>query len=240
MGLENLSIDERKARIQAKVDALYDPNNRRQGIPVVTASRSAAAVAGPVAGSATAGTILATSGAPGARAAGAGVPGGLPTPPAQAAFNVQAAPVSVQTVSVQAAPPVAPSPHGNAPSTLTALQRLDWFIRIRVKKFQLKQSFTILFFLGTVPDDVAQWRPSPHLIGSHSEFVNSDPEHCANCKDNANIITEGFIDLDDSLERLGLGNSTEEEIEKYIKDEIHWRIQLVSRQKSLSSLGGGP
>ena len=231
VGTEGLSVTERKARIQQKVDALYGSSDPHRGLPTVArAAAIAGGVAGSatggssgVAGSATGGSILANTGAPTVRAAPAGVPGGSVTGGArpQAAFSVAA-------LSVQAPLPVPPSPHSDTPGTLTALQRLDWFIRVRVKKFQFGQSFTILFFLGSVPDDVAQWRTSPHLIGSHSEFVNSDPEHCANCKDNINIITEGFIDLDNSLERLGHGNSTEEEIEKYIQDELHWRIQKVS------------
>jgi len=116
--------------------------------------------------------------------------------------------------------------HG-ATAHLTALQRLDWFARIRVKKYQFKQSFTVFIFLGPVPNHVAQWRSSPNLAGSHSEFVNSDPEHCANCMENADIITEGFIALDDDLERKGFTNQSEAEIEKYISDNIHWRIQLI-------------
>ena len=221
VGTENLSVAERKARIQQKVDALYDPTNRRLGLGANSIVGRVASIA-----SAAAGSI--TKGAPPVHAAAAAAPGGAQP---QAAFSA---------LSVQAPHPAAPSPHGNTPGTLTALQRLDWFIRVRVKKFQLGQSFTILFFLGSVPDDVAQWRTSPHLIGSHSEFVNSDPEHCANCKENINIITEGFIDLDDSLERLGHGNDTEEAIEKYIQDEIHWRIQKVSRLHHRLPLTAGP
>ena len=227
VGLEALSVAERKAKIQEKVNALYDPRGRRQGIPVnLAAQKPLGAVAGATAGSAAGGPILASKGVPPAPSGGGGSVGGR---------------VAQAALSVQAAPPVAPSPHGDTPSTLTALQRLDWFIRVRVKKFQLKQSFTILFFLGPVPDKVEDWRPSQYLIGSHSEFVNSDPEHCTNCKDNINIITEGFIDLDDSLERLGQGQVVEEkEIEDYIEKNIHWRIQLVSRQNHCPPLAAGP
>jgi len=233
VGLENLSVAERKARIQAKVDALYDPQNRRRGIPVRTsAGLPVAAIVGAQAGSVSGGAVRASGGAPPVRSGGAGAPGGgvaggLP----QAVFKAAA-------LSVQAPLPEAPAPTDDDPEGLTALQRLDWFIRIRVKKFQLAQSFTILIFLGPVPEDAADYRTSDSFIGSHSEFVNSDPEHCANCKDSANLITEGFIDLDDSLERLGQGEKTEEEIEKYIHDQIHWRIQKVSSHYRLPLTAG--
>jgi len=182
VGLENLSAAERKARIQTKVDALYDPNGRRGGI-VAAAPRTAQLTSVAVAAAA------------------------------------PQAPVGLTAFSTQATAAVP------GPEALTALQRLDWFIRIRVKKFQLKQSFSILLFLGPIPDNAAQWRSSPHLVGNHSEFVNSDPDHCANCQENADAITEGFVDLDASLERLGYGRKTEEEIEKFLHDELRWRIQ---------------
>lgn len=193
---ENASDAERQAVIQAKVNALYDGNNRRQGIAV----SSVAAAEDRQAPLAVAAAAVST-----ARATHVPAPHHAETPKAPA--HGHAAPA--------------------APVTLTALQRLDWFIRIRVKKFQLKQSFSILFFLGPVPDDVGQWRSSPNLVGNHSEFVNSDAKSCANCQENINAITEGFIDLDTSLERKGYGNKSEKEIEKFIRDEIHWRIQKV-------------
>jgi len=235
VGLEKLSDAERKARIQGKVDALYDPNNRRQGIPTTTRPLAAmagatgplAAMAGALSGAPDAGSTRATAGQQPGQATAASGAGGKPLP--QAVFR--SAPLSIVNL------PTAPTPTDDA-SELTALQRLDWFIRIRVKKFQLKQSFTILVFLGSIPEDVEDWRTSPNLIGSHSEFVNSDPEHCANCKENADAITEGFIDLDDGLERMGLGHKTEEEIENYIKDNIHWRIQKVSRHHRLPLMAG--
>jgi tyrosinase len=131
-----------------------------------------------------------------------------------------------------------PAAQTSAPQTLTALQRLDWFIRIRFKKFQLKQSYSILFFLGPVPEHVEQWRSSPYLVGCHCGFVNSQPQQCDNCQENIDVITEGFIYLDDSLEQLGYGQKTEEQIEKFIRDELRWRIQKV-KLPSFSSLSHG-
>jgi len=199
VGLENLSVAQRKARIQAKVDELYDPNNRRQGVPVIAAA-SAAAASAPAA----------------AQAAVAAAPQAV----------LQARPAPQAATGAQATPAARPPAPVN-PDSLSGLQRLDWFIRIRAKKYQLKQSFTVLFFVGQVPNDAAHYRSSPNLIGSHVEFVNSDPERCANCKDSANSITEGFIELDTALERLGHGAKTEQEIEKYLQDNLHWRIQRI-------------
>jgi len=246
VGLENLNTAQRQQRIQAQVDALYDPSNRRRGLAVSATSvlasvASASAPAGALAAKAQAVTAqAATSVAAKAQSVAAQAATAIAGAPHKAAAPAKGAPLPKGAPPPQAPPgqaalsiagplPTAPHREDPPPEGLTALQRLDWFIRIRVKKFQLGQSFTVLFFLGPVPEDVDQYRLSPQLIGSHSEFVNSDPEHCANCKDSANLITEGFVDLDDSLERLGLGHKTEEEIEKHIQANLHWRIQKVSR-----------
>jgi tyrosinase len=225
VGLENLSAADRKARIQSKVDALYDPTNRRRGIATKPHSGTYA-IAGKLIGSGSGGPVLIASGQRPVHASG-GQGGGVTRGARQAAFAVETAVQSVQEISD------GPPPTDDNPEALSALQRLDWFIRVRVKKFQLKQSFTILFFLGPVPEDVAEWRTSEYLVGSHGEFVNSNPESCANCKENGDAITEGFIGLDDRLEEMGHGKKTEEQIENYITENIHWRVQKVSRHPRL-------
>jgi tyrosinase len=234
-GLDKLSASQTKDRIQAKVDALYDPKNRRRGIATSAASIAAASSAQPVALFAQAEVPQAeVRQAPVAKAS-ATTPGFAPprtaqtTQPGQAILAQAKQPAPAQAKQPAPAQAKQPAPaqakQPAPPQALTALQRLDWFIRVRVKKFQLQQSFSILIFLGPAPENVAQWRSSPKLVGDHSEFVNSDPQHCANCRENADFISEGFIDLDNSLERLGYGQKTEEEIEQFIHDEVRWRIQ---------------
>lgn len=179
VGLENASDEEKRAAIQAKVDELYDPNNKRRGI-VLRSAESVNAIPEP--------KVVKPRGA--LKAAGV----------ANAASATQPA---------------------------LATERCDWFVRIRVKKFQLQQSFTVLIFLGSAPNEVSEWRSSPNLVGSYGEFVNSNADNCVNCGNTADIITEGFIQLDDAFDRLGYGQKSEDEIEKFVRAEINWRIQKV-------------
>jgi hypothetical protein len=227
---------------------LYDANHRRGGLAVADAVASlagASATASLAAAKTQQAPVLPPTAVPAARAFALGpaspspaarAPGPSPAraTPAPAAAGAIPLGAAVNRQALFAVPAV----RTPAASTLTALQRLDWFIRIRVKKFQLKQSFSILIFLGPVPDKVEQWRSSPNLVGNHSEFVNSNPESCPSCLENANAITEGFIDLDSSLERLGYGRKTEEQIEKFIHDQISWRIQKVKLLSSSLSYHG--
>lgn len=105
--------------------------------------------------------------------------------------------------------------------------RLDWLVRVRVKKFQFKQSFNVIIFLGEVPEHVEQYLSSPNYVGTHSEFVNTAPEHCGSCSEHADIITEGVVNLNYALERKGYEHKSEEEIKQYIKETVRWRVQKV-------------
>lgn len=105
--------------------------------------------------------------------------------------------------------------------------RLDWLARVRVKKFQFKESFNVIIFLGEVPEHVEQYLLSPGYVGTHSEFVNSAPEHCGSCSEHADIITEGVVHLNYALERKGYEHKSQEEIKQYIKENLRWRVQKV-------------
>lgn len=106
--------------------------------------------------------------------------------------------------------------------------RLDWLARVRVKKFQFKESFNVIIFLGQVPEHVEQYLSAPGYVGTHSEFVNSAPEHCGSCSEHADIITEGVVNLNNALERKGYEHKSEEEIKHYIKENLRWRVQKIN------------
>jgi tyrosinase len=76
----------------------------------------------------------------------------------------------------------------------------DWTAHIKVNKFEIGTSFSILFFLGSVPENPKEYINSPNLVGAHHEFVNNSSERCANCKVQ---VQEGFVHLDGGILELG-------------------------------------
>lgn len=86
----------------------------------------------------------------------------------------------------------------------------------------------MFLFLGEPPTDWRDFLSADSLLGLHFEFVNSEQGSCANCVINADVITEGFVNLTRALKLRGLYERPEEEIEKYIKDNLRWRVQKVS------------
>lgn len=97
-----------------------------------------------------------------------------------------------------------------------------------MKKNELGSSFLVLIFIGEVPEDPTEWRTSPSYTGSHAAFVNSAAELCENCRDQQDIVIEGFVHLDRAITaRSGLELLDPSVVEPYLKRNLHWRVQKV-------------
>ncbi|KAF8500857.1 photo-regulated tyrosinase [Russula emetica] len=106
----------------------------------------------------------------------------------------------------------------------------DWTVRIHFKKYELGGSFAVLIFLGQVPDDPSQWRTAPTFVGSHHAFVNSAASQCDNCREQADLVVEGFVHLNSAIaERSGLSSFDPSVVIPYLKANLQWRIQAADR-----------
>lgn len=102
----------------------------------------------------------------------------------------------------------------------------DWTARVRCKKYEVGSSFSVYIFIGDVPEDPKKWRTSPSMVGAHKAFVNSVAERCENCKNQADVYTEGFVHLDSALVRQSAVKSLDvATVEPYLKQNLHWRVQ---------------
>ena len=160
--------------------------------------------------------------------------GGAPAQPAQAppaATPATSAPApaaagTVHPFASRGGPPhtaVHPGPGQAAPHVIQ-----DWTVRIHFKKYELRQSFAVLIFLGDVPADASQWRTSPNFVGSHVAFVNTSAEQCANCREQADLVAEGFVHLNSTIaKRSGLSSFNPDVVTPYLQKNLHWRVQAV-------------
>lgn len=102
----------------------------------------------------------------------------------------------------------------------------EWTARIHVKKYEVGGSFSVLLFLGAVPENPADWRTSPNYVGGHHAFVNSVPQRCANCRGQADLVIEGFVHLNEAIATHSNLNSFDPEVVRpYLTRELHWRVQ---------------
>ncbi|PBL03308.1 tyrosinase [Armillaria gallica] len=153
---------------------------------------------------------------------------------APSSSDAQAAGTGESTVSAAAIPAggdVSVSVQSIDPARTPALNSFhDWTARIWVKKYALGGSFSVLIFLGEVPENPESWRTSPSFVGAHHAFVNSAADQCENCRNQADLVIEGFVHLNTAIaKRSGLGSFEPAVVEPYLKRELSWRVQKVDR-----------
>jgi tyrosinase len=113
----------------------------------------------------------------------------------------------------------------------------DYTARVHFKKYELGGSFSVLIFLGDVPNDPSQWRKCNAFVGAHHAFVNSAASQCGNCKNQADIYSEGFVHLNSAIaKRSGLSSYEAEQVLPYLKDKLHWRIQAAGKAVEVGKL----
>ncbi|KDR79498.1 hypothetical protein GALMADRAFT_208846 [Galerina marginata CBS 339.88] len=134
----------------------------------------------------------------------------------------------------------APHAHGTSHGHLVPPNQglYDWTARIEFKKYELGTSFSVLVFLGAVPEDPEQWAVSPNFVGALHAFVNSKAGHCANCRNQVQLVQEGFVHLNQAIvKHSGLNSLNPDVVEPYLTKELHWRVQKVDGEPAtLSSL----
>lgn len=103
----------------------------------------------------------------------------------------------------------------------------DWTCRIEFKKHELSASFSVLIFLGGVPEEPQQWRRSPNYVGGHYAFVNSNAEECENCRSQGDVVVEGFVHLNSAIIKKNGPDLSPRVVEHYLKHHLKWRVQKV-------------
>ena len=104
----------------------------------------------------------------------------------------------------------------------------DWTARVEFKKYEYGTSFSVLIFLGRVPENPREWRSSPTYVGGHHAFVNSAARRCANCSNQQDLVLEGFVHLNHAIAQLsGLGSLEPNVVEPYLTNNLQWRVLNV-------------
>jgi tyrosinase len=157
----------------------------------------------------------------------------LAQPPATDDAPAPAAQDVAQVASAVVAPSVKPAaadsiPHAESHGGHGPVVIYDWAARIHAKKYELGHGYVVLIFLGEVPDDPSQWRTCHSFVGAHCAFVNTDAEQCANCREQGELVAEGFVHLNTIIaKRSGLSSYEPSVVAPYLRDNLHWRVQAV-------------
>ena len=120
--------------------------------------------------------------------------------------------------------------------TATNGEFYDWTVQIESKQFELHASYSVTLFLGEVPIDTNGWPTSPNFAGTHTAFVNNSPKDCKNCQTHKDLITEGYVHLNQAIEKQRRGSRPFFKpaiIEPYLTKNLQWRVLRV---KTLSTI----
>jgi len=141
---------------------------------------------------------------------------------ARPAAPAPAAQAPVAARNLPAASAAIANPSANALNNL-----LDWRVRVLTPKYKLGGPYSILFFLGPVPDQDSQFRNAETLIGSVEVFANNRVDRCANCRGHSELTYEGLVYLNQALARSPIHQYDPREVVPYLKKNLHWRVTQV-------------
>ena len=104
-------------------------------------------------------------------------------------------------------------------------QWYEWTVRIRVKKFEYGESFSVLVFLGEVPHDPDQWMTAESFAGVHHVFAGMPGGD-----GDSDMINEGFIRVNRHLQHRVPGQKTYDPavVKPFLKQNLNWRTTDVS------------
>ena len=147
----------------------------------------------------------------------AAAPVPAPAPAPASAAQAPAAASNVPAASVAIA-----NPSSNEESNL-----VDWRVRVLTPKHKLGGTYSILIFLGPVPEEASEWRGAETLVGSVEVFATIRVDRCANCRGHTDLIIEGTVYLNQALARSPLQNYDPQVVAPYLKENLHWRVTKV-------------
>jgi len=99
--------------------------------------------------------------------------------------------------------------------------KVEWRAAISFERYELRGSYSILFFLGPVPEDPGIWEIAPDLISKEVVFesLTGGPSHLRN------MVERGSVELNDGIiKHSGLAHLTPETVVPYLTKNFHWRV----------------
>jgi tyrosinase len=113
-------------------------------------------------------------------------------------------------------------------SSQTSNTITEWTVRVHCKQFELGGSFSILFFIGHVPEDPSEWHVSPTLAGTFDAIVNNTPEECANCRNQEDMTIAGYVHLNSRILRhYDQAMLHPEYVVPRLTSDLSWRVLKV-------------
>lgn len=105
--------------------------------------------------------------------------------------------------------------HGVTEDHDEPLEMYNWSIHVTFKKFELNESFSLLFYFAS---DGGNYDQKESYVGSVNAFRGSTTDTCANCKNNEDLVEEGFVHLNSYIAR-DIESFDPEKVRDYLKNK---------------------
>ncbi|KAF3218113.1 hypothetical protein TWF106_007708 [Orbilia oligospora] len=106
----------------------------------------------------------------------------------------------------------------------------EWSANIRLNKHQTSGTYLIHIFIGA-PSNKVEWTEDNNFVGSY--YLLTKNGTCSDCSDNA--LVTGSVPLTHMLIDCARGGQlkdlTPESVIPYLKDKLHWRVQLPGNNR---------
>lgn len=117
----------------------------------------------------------------------------------------------------------------------------EWTARVRCNEHEVGGSFSVLLFLGPIPERKEDWRRSPSYVGMHGVYTGGYGGYGGyqqlEIEDEGAREVEGYIKLNEALVKANLPRSlSDKDVVPYLRRHLDWRIQKVRSLFSLSCL----
>lgn len=117
--------------------------------------------------------------------------------------------------------------YGPQNATTGGTTHREWIANTRARKFAMSGSFFLYIFLGDPNPDPTQWGSDPNLVGSTFFFGGS----CTSCPNRDSALVSGAVPLTtpllNSIRSGHLASLEPNDVEPYLKTNMHWRVSVV-------------
>ncbi|KAG8939188.1 hypothetical protein FRC03_006496 [Tulasnella sp. 419] len=104
---------------------------------------------------------------------------------------------------------------------------IEWSALVQCKEHALGGSYSVLLFMGSIPDSPGDWRPSPSFVGMRTVYtaLGGAPGGEENKDDD---VVEGFVHLNTALIESGIQSLFPDDVVPFLKGALGWRVQKMS------------
>jgi len=108
--------------------------------------------------------------------------------------------------------------------TISGTFELDWVVNATYNPYDLNGSFSIIFFLGSVPSDPKTWLLAPNNIGVVYAYVDRAPSG-RRAGGRENVRHQGSVELTEAIGKHStLTRLAPEGVVPYLTENLSWRV----------------